>query len=82
MSLISERNCRHQEIGQFQQHPGEDALLTLPLPAAIRGLVRTIGIRCAPPARAVVVDKDNPAQDRPVINAGFAVGLRKEGFWL
>ena len=66
------------QISQFQEHPREDAFLTPPLPAAVEGLVRTIGLRCIPPAQAIAIDEDNPAQDALVINAGFAVGLREE----
>lgn len=68
------------QIGEFQEHPRKDAFLAPPLPAAVQRLVRTIRLRCIPPAQPIAVDEDNPAQDALVIDAWFAVGLREE--WL
>jgi hypothetical protein len=31
------------------------------------------------PTQPIAIDEDNPAQDTPIIDAGFAVGLRKIG---
>ena len=60
-------------------HPREDAFLTPPLPAAVEGLVRTIGLRCIPPAQAIAIDENNPAQHPSVINPGLPVRPGKEG---
>ena len=65
-------------IGEFQEHPGEDALFAPTLPAAIKRLVRPIFRRRITPPQPIAIDEDYPAQHPLVINPRLAVGLREE----
>ena len=65
--------------GQTSHHPGENAFLAPTFPAALKRLMWTIGDRSVAPTQAIAIDENNPAQHTPVIDAGFAVGVRKEG---
>jgi hypothetical protein len=66
--------------GQPLHHPNEDAGFTPPLSAIVEYLVRPIGSRRIPPAQAVPIDEDDPAQHPTVIHPGPAVALGEEGF--
>ena len=65
--------------GQTHHHPGEDALVALPLPADVERLVWARGRRGIAPTQPIAIDEDNPAQDTPVIDAWLAMGLREVG---
>jgi len=62
-------------IGQFKQHPGEDALLAPTLPPAVEGLVRAIRFRRVSPPQPIAIDEDNSTENALVINTRLAVGL-------
>jgi hypothetical protein len=68
-------------VGCFCRQPHHDPCkhphIAPPLPAIVEGLVRTILTRCVAPAQAVAIDKDNAAQDTPVIDARPAMALRQ-----
>lgn len=65
--------------GQALHHPDEDASLTSSLPAVVEGLVRPVGRQRIPPAQAVAIDEDDPAQHTAVIHPRLAVALGAEG---
>ena len=61
------------------QHLREDAFVAPALPTVVKRFVRTILFRRIPPAQSIAVYEDYSAQDAPLINTGFAVGLREVG---
>ena len=64
---------------QARHHRREDAFLAPALPAVVERLVRALGLRRITPAQTIAIDKDNSAQDAPIIDAGLAMGLREVG---
>ncbi len=66
-------------IGQFQKHPGEDALLAPSLPPAVEGLVRPVLGRRIAPTQAIAVDEYYAAQHPFFVHTRPAVRLRKKG---
>ena len=67
-------------VGQFQQHPGEDALVAPAFPAVVERLRRAIGRGRIAPAQAIAIDEDYPAKHALVVNTRLAVRLREERF--
>ena len=64
---------------QPDHHTREDPFLAPTLPTTVKRFVRPIGFGSVPPAQAIAIDEDNPAQDPPVIDPWFAVRLREDG---
>lgn len=64
---------------QTCQDPGEDALIAPPLPAVVRGLVRSVLLGCISPAQPIAINEGNSAQHRSIIHAWLAVGFGKKG---
>jgi hypothetical protein len=62
---------------QPSHHPREDAFVAPAFPAAVERLVRAVFHRGAQP---IAIDKDNPTQHAPIIDAGLTVGLWEEWF--
>lgn len=54
-------------------HLSEHAHFVPPFPAILQCLVRPVLSGSIPPAQAVPVDEDDPAQDPPIVNPGLAV---------
>ena len=69
-------------IRQSEEHFCEDALLAPPFPTAVKCLVRPIFLRGIAPSQAIAIDEDNATQNPPVVNTGFAMGLREIGLKL
>ena len=65
--------------GEPDHHLREDPFLAPTLPTTVQRLVRPIGFRSVPPAQAIAIDEDNPAQDPSVIDPRLAMRLREEG---
>jgi hypothetical protein len=65
--------------GYALHHPGEYAHVAPSLPAVIQCLVRPVFPRRIPPAQAVPVDENDPAQNAPVIDLGLVVTLGEIG---
>lgn len=64
---------------QTRYYPSEDIPIDPPLPAIVEHLLGAVGSRYVTPTQAIAIDEDNPTPHTPVIDAWFAVGLRKEG---
>ena len=65
--------------GQPSHHPGEDPPVAPPLPSAVEGLRRVILLRRIAPAQAIAIGEDYAAQYSPIVDAGLAMALGKQG---
>jgi len=78
------RGIHHHRVGpsslggQFQQHPREDPHPAPADPAVVERLRRAVDRRRIPPAQAIAIDKDYPAQNLPVIDPRLATRLREK----
>jgi hypothetical protein len=77
---IDHHGLRLAEFGcQTGHHLHEDTLVALSFPTVLERLVRAAGgVGIAPP-QAIAIDRDNPAENVPVIDAPLAVGRQQEG---
>lgn len=66
--------------GQAHHNPGEDPVLAPAFPAVVERLGGPVFPRRVAPSQTIAVDEDYAAQNTPVIDAGPAMALGKEGF--
>ena len=66
-------------IRKSEAHFCEDALLTPPLSATVKCLVRPVFLRRISPSQDIAIDEENAAQNPPVVNKRLAMGLREKG---
>ncbi|KXV26738.1 hypothetical protein AD937_06660 [Gluconobacter japonicus] len=63
---------------QTIHHPHENTYVASMLPTVVERPVRIVFSRCTTPTQAITVQKNDAVQYTAVINARFAVALRKE----